>query len=106
MLIKELLFTGVAFVETVNATGGVNQFLFAREKRMTLRADFDMQLVLHRRACREMISARADDVDFLVVRMNFSFHFLFLPVSLFRIRAAAQTSILLLNHLKGKPLAR
>jgi len=38
----------VATVEAINATGGVNQLLFSGEKWMTIRADFDVQIIFAR----------------------------------------------------------
>ena len=43
---------------------------------MALRADFDVQIVLHRRACLKAVAARAGDVYFRIIRVNFRFHFL------------------------------
>jgi hypothetical protein len=41
---------------------------------MTFRADFDMQIVFHGRTCLEGIAARADNCQFIIIRMNFRFH--------------------------------
>jgi hypothetical protein len=65
---------GIALVEAVNATGRVHQFLFSGKKRMTFRANFDVQIIAHRRARFKTVAARADHRDFVIIRMNFLFH--------------------------------
>lgn len=60
-------------VKAVNATGGINQFLFSGKKRMTFGADFDAQIAA-RRASLKRITARASDGDFFIFRMYFRFH--------------------------------
>jgi hypothetical protein len=52
----------ITLVKAVNATGSVNEFLFSGKKRMTFRADFDVQIVFHRRTGFERISAGADNI--------------------------------------------
>lgn len=64
----------IAFVKAVNATGGVNQFLFSGKKRVTFRANFDVQIIAHRRACLKTVTARAGNGDVLIIRMYFRFH--------------------------------
>jgi hypothetical protein len=68
------LFLAVAFVEAVNAPGSVNQLLLAREKRVALRADFDVQVFLARRARGKTVAAGALHLDFVVFRMDSLFH--------------------------------
>src|SRR5436305_6975057 len=70
----------VALVEAVNATGGVNQLLLAREERVALRADFDVYVALLRRARLERVAAGAVNRDVVVVRMNSLLHFCFLTI--------------------------
>src|SRR5947209_20419548 len=65
----------VALVEAVNATGGVNELLLAREERVALRADFDVDVVLLRRARCERAAAGAVDCGRVVVGMNSLLHF-------------------------------
>ena len=64
----------VTFVKAINTTGGVNQFLLAGKKRVAFRADFDVQIVFHRRSCLKIIAARAVDGYIGVIRVNFRFH--------------------------------
>ena len=71
------LFT-VAFVEAVDASGRVHEFLLAREERVARRADFHVQVVLAGRTRGEILAAGADDFDFVVFGMNSVFH-VFLP---------------------------
>jgi hypothetical protein len=52
----------ITLVKAVNATGRVNEFLFSGKKRVTFRADFDVQIVFHRRTGLERISAGADNI--------------------------------------------
>src|SRR5215204_3388845 len=67
--------SSIALVKAVNASGSVNQFLFPGKKRVTFRADFDMQIIFHCRAGLKSIAARADNRYFVVVWMYFRFHF-------------------------------
>src|ERR1041384_3163608 len=64
----------VTTVEAVNAPGGVHQFLLACKERMTGGADFDVQVVLARRACLEGLAASAGDRDFVILWMGSFFH--------------------------------
>ena len=63
----------VALGEFLNATGGIDKFLFAGEKRMAGRADTDSNVtpgragVIHR-------AARANDVGLVILWMNACFH--------------------------------
>ena len=63
----------VALGEFFNATGGVDKFLFAGEKRMAGRADTDSNVapgragVIHR-------AARANDVGLVILWVNVCFH--------------------------------
>lgn len=63
----------ITTVKAVNATGGINQFLFSGKKRMTFRADFDAQIAA-RRTGFKIIPARASDGYFFIFRMYFRFH--------------------------------
>ncbi len=65
---------GVALVKAVNASGRIDQFLFAGEKRMALGADFYMQLLAHRRPGLETIAAGTRDCDLVIIRMYLWFH--------------------------------
>src|SRR2546423_1808537 len=65
----------VALVEAVNAARRVNQLLLAREERVALRADFDVDVALLRRARLERAAAGAVDVRRVVVGMNSLLHF-------------------------------
>ena len=70
---KHLSVPGITLVKAVNATGSVNQFLFARKERMTFRTNFDVQIF----SCRtglEFISARTGDRNFVIIWMNSLFH--------------------------------
>jgi hypothetical protein len=68
----------IPLVKAINATGRIHQFLLASEKRVALRADFHVKLVLARRARREYVAARTLYPDFVVVRVNYLFHLLYL----------------------------
>jgi hypothetical protein len=59
--------------EAFDAAGGVNEFLFAREKRMTRRAYIDADF--RQRAARdERVAAGAVNGARLIFRMNLGFH--------------------------------
>lgn len=61
--------------ESVNASCGVDQLLLAGEKRMAFRTNFDVEVFAKRRTSRKGVSASANYVEFLIIRMNFLFHF-------------------------------
>jgi hypothetical protein len=64
----------VALVVSLDATRRVDQLLLAREKRMTVGANFQFQ-VADRRASFERVAAHACNDGFLVLRVNACFHF-------------------------------
>lgn len=43
---SRLSFLGVFFLETLDSTRGINQFLFAGEKRMASGTDFNLDFIL------------------------------------------------------------
>src|SRR5262249_33510879 len=63
----------VLSLESLHASRRIDQFLFAREKRMTLRADLEVNLGL-RRPCPESFAACAFDDRVDVIRMYVGFH--------------------------------
>jgi hypothetical protein len=65
----------VTTIESIDAAGRINQLLLAREKRVTSRTNFNMQIALPGRARLERLAARAGHCDFAVFRMNSGFHF-------------------------------
>ncbi len=75
-----LLFSGlsgtasVTLVKAVNASGRIDQFLLAGKERMASRTNFDMKVVLHRRASLKRAAAGTDHGNFVVDRMYFWFH--------------------------------
>src|SRR5687768_2283716 len=64
----------VAAAELVDAAATVDDLLLTRVERMTRRADFDVKVLTQRRTRRELVAARANDLDGGVVRMDFGFH--------------------------------
>jgi hypothetical protein len=64
----------VFFSESLDAPGGVHQFLFAGEKRMTFGAYFHPDIGLGRSGF-ENSPACALDGRLFVIRMNVGFHF-------------------------------
>ena len=66
---------GVLLGEALDAAGGVNQLLFAREEGMAVRADFHAQRVaLDGRACCEIVAAGAVHGDGVIVGVDTGFH--------------------------------
>src|SRR6185503_2793121 len=63
----------VPLVEAVDATLDVQDVLLAREERVALRADFDVQLGL-RRSGHERVATRADDLRVDVLGVNLFLH--------------------------------
>ena len=68
--------TGVLLLETVDASGGIDELLFACEEGVAARADFDADVAFVGGASFERVSARADHVHLVVCRVNSSFHFI------------------------------
>jgi len=71
-----LAFSGIAFVfavELFDASGGVNQFLFAGEERVANRTDFDFEIA-DRRTSLKSISASAGHGAEFIFGMEFGFH--------------------------------
>src|SRR4029453_12067428 len=63
----------VAPCETLDAAGGVDELLLAREERVALGADLETQ-VLARRPGHELLAASAADGHFLVFGMDALLH--------------------------------
>ena len=78
-------FLAVTLVETIYASGGIDQLLFTGEERMASRANFDVQVTFLGGASLEGLAARATDRNFNVFWMNSWFHF----VTLYRRHHAA-----------------
>lgn len=68
-----LLFEAVFSIETLNASGSINQALLPGIERMTIRADFDLNCG-ECRAGLESIAACARHHASAIIRMDFSFH--------------------------------
>src|SRR5690349_9968830 len=64
----------VLAAETLDAASGVDQLLLAREKRVAVRADFYVDVVLARRAGQETVATGAVNAHFVVVGMNSCLH--------------------------------
>jgi hypothetical protein len=66
---------GVFLLETLDAAGGVHEFLLAGKERMAARADFDAQhLALNGRASLESVAAGAMNRNGVIVGVNTGFH--------------------------------
>src|SRR6266404_7483264 len=65
----------IAPVESIDAAGGVDQFLLALEEGMAGRTDFHVQLPFTRRTRLESLAAGAGHCYLAVLRMNSRFHF-------------------------------
>ena len=68
------LYVCVLLLETIHTSFGINQLLTASEERMAVRADFDANIALVRRAGRKSVTAGASNFDFVVSGMDPSFH--------------------------------
>jgi hypothetical protein len=71
------LFQAKLLVKLVNTSTGVDQFLFARIKRVTLGADFNLYILLCT-PCFNNLTASASDRCLLVVGMNPYLHYVHL----------------------------
>ena len=67
-------FLAVTLVETIHASGGIDQLLFAGEERVASRANFDVQVALLGRARLERLAASAGNIYFDVFWVNSWFH--------------------------------
>ncbi len=67
----------VTLVEPINPSRRVYQLLFACEKRMAGRANFNVQIAFFRGVCLKTFAARAGDGDLVIVGMNSWFHYSF-----------------------------
>ena len=67
---------GVFLAETLNATGGIDNLLFARVERMALRANLDVEWLATGRTGVELVATAAGNGDFNVVWVNSVFHFI------------------------------
>jgi hypothetical protein len=65
---------GILAAETFDASGGIDQFLFAGEERMAVGADFYVDVALMSGAGHETVPARAHHTDLPVCRMDIGLH--------------------------------
>ena len=65
---------GVFFLKLVNASSRIDQLLFAGEKRMAVRTNFNTDVAFVRRACLKSMLTRADHIYVVIGGMNSSFH--------------------------------
>src|ERR1700690_1964550 len=64
----------ILFLETVGAAFGVDQLLFAGEKRVATGADFYADVAFMRRAGAELMSAGAGHIHFFIGGVDSRFH--------------------------------
>src|SRR5205814_4983816 len=64
----------ILLLEAVHAAFRVDQLLASGKERMAVRADFNADIALMRRARPELVPAGADDVNFFVSGMDAGFH--------------------------------
>ena len=82
-LIKASPLFRVSFVELIDTPARIDHLLFAREKGVALRADFDLDYVGFLRAAgRKSLAASAFDFDVMIVGVNIVFHNLVLSLPL------------------------
>ncbi len=70
----------VAFVEPIDASRRIHQFLLAGEKRMTSGTDFNVQIALFGGASLKSFPTGAGDCNLVICRMNFWFHYSLDPI--------------------------
>ena len=61
--------------ELINASAGINEFLLTGKERMALGADVDTDLTALGGTGNERLSACADDLGLLVIRMDSFLHY-------------------------------
>ena len=65
----------VFLIEFVHTTGAIHDLLFTSVERVALGANFNVEFgFAHCRFSGEFVTARAGNIDFMVVGMNFRFH--------------------------------
>ncbi len=64
----------ITFVESIHASGRVNQLLLAGEKRVASRADFNVQVAFFGRTRLKSFAAGAGNSDLAILWMNLWFH--------------------------------
>jgi len=65
----------VFLIEFVHTAGAIHDLLFTSVERVALRANFNVEFgFAHGRFSGEFVTARAGNIDFMVVGMNFRFH--------------------------------
>jgi hypothetical protein len=95
-----LLATTETFAELLDLAGGVYDFLFASEKRMTLRANLNLQAVLTiGGASDEAVATAAGHVNLIVLRMDIWPH----VESSKTVAARKEPGILVVSLSLGKP---
>ena len=67
-------FLAIALVESINASGRVNQLLLAGEKRVASRADFNVQVAFFCRTCFKSLAAGAGYCYLAICWMNLWLH--------------------------------
>ncbi len=70
-----VLIHSVFFAETLDATGGIDQFLTPCKERVAIGTDFHSDL-FDRRSCFDDVTAGACDSRVEILRMYFRFHFI------------------------------
>lgn len=61
------------FLELIDTSACIDEFLFTREERMAFRTDFDAQ-IRFRGSCLHFFTASASDNDVFINGMDFFFH--------------------------------
>jgi hypothetical protein len=87
----------ILLIEAINATGGVNQFLFAGKEGMASRADLKTDLFFSRPGC-ERLATTASNSRVKIFRMNLFLHSVNSP-KILKIPAIAELlKLLLIGH--------
>jgi hypothetical protein len=68
-------FLPIAFVKAIHASCRIDQLLFAGEKRMACRTDFNMQVALFGGMCLKRFAAGARHRDLVILGVNSWFHY-------------------------------
>ena len=71
----------IAFVEAIDSSSGVDQFLLTCEERMTGGADFHVDVGFLSRSCLKRLAASASHGNFGIFGVNSWFHLLSLCLS-------------------------
>lgn len=89
-----------ALGEALNTTASVHHFLSTGVEWVALGANFDVQVFAQSRASLDLVTARAGNFDFFVIRMDFRLHGIYLKTMHAATRSLANSNPARAPHAK------